>query len=234
MEKILITGTGRSGTTFLMIILTLLNMDTGFNKENYEEYISTNCNSGLENFIDVPYQIIKKPSFIYEIENMIIKDNLKIKYVIIPIRDNQQVSLSRKNNKNYNGGLWNAIDYESQIIFNNKIIYDYICNMTKYDIPTIFLNFEKMINDSKYLYEKLKPILENTTFDDFNNAFNLATENQKKERTIPNELKSTIMINQERKKEKIKIKNNKLKKNKLKNNKLKKTKLKNNKLTKYK
>lgn len=242
MEKILITGTGRSGTTFLMIILTLLKMDTGFDINNYDEYISRNCNSGLEFTIDFPYKIIKNPCFIYEIDKIIFE--YKIKYVIIPIRENDKVSMSRFNNGKYNGGLWNATDLESQINFNNKIIYDYIHLMTKYDIPTIFINFEKMISDSKYLYNKLSPILDNIMFEEFDNAFILATENQKREKEIINNDENIINIennnnnNNENdliKKDDLIIKDNLIKNNikdKIKNNKNKENKIKKNNKTK--
>jgi hypothetical protein len=32
--------------------------------------------------------------------------------------------------------------------------------MTKYNINTIFIDFDKMIIDKKYLFDKLKPILD--------------------------------------------------------------------------
>ena len=32
--------------------------------------------------------------------------------------------------------------------------------MTKYDINTIFIDFDKMISDKPYLFNKLKPILD--------------------------------------------------------------------------
>jgi hypothetical protein len=35
-EKILITGTGRCGTTFLIKLFTFLGFDTGFDKTNYQ------------------------------------------------------------------------------------------------------------------------------------------------------------------------------------------------------
>ena len=53
MEKILITGTGRSGTTFLIKIFSFLDFDTGFNINNYKKYIFSNCNSGMENLIQL-------------------------------------------------------------------------------------------------------------------------------------------------------------------------------------
>ena len=36
-KKILITGTGRSGTTFLIKLFTFLGFDTGFDKKNFSK-----------------------------------------------------------------------------------------------------------------------------------------------------------------------------------------------------
>ena len=58
------------------------------------------------------------------------------------------------------GGLWNATDYLSQIAFYKDILSGYICISTKYDINTIFIDFDKMINDKIYLFNKLKNILD--------------------------------------------------------------------------
>ena len=50
----------------------------------------------------------------------------------------------------------------------------YILYMTKYEINTIFLDFDKMINDSRYLFQKIKHILDekNIDFNTFNNIYN--------------------------------------------------------------
>ena len=48
MEKILITGTGRCGTTFLIKLFSFLDFNTGYNRNNYKLSIYSNCNSGME------------------------------------------------------------------------------------------------------------------------------------------------------------------------------------------
>ena len=50
--------------------------------------------------------------------------------------------------------------------------------MTKYDIPTIFINFEKMVNEDTYLYVKLKPILDQhkKDYNEFKKAYLLASD----------------------------------------------------------
>lgn len=111
-QKIFISGTGRCGTTFLMIIFTYLKLDTGFTIENFKERIFQPCNSGLEfgneiSFVP-PYKYVKKPDFLNKIdilcENM--NENPKlIKYMIIPIRNYEHATTSRVNIGNKCGGL---------------------------------------------------------------------------------------------------------------------------------
>ena len=53
-----------------------------------------------------------------------------------------------------------AIDEKSQIEYYREIVSEYIYFMTKYDINTIFIYFDRMITDKKYLFDKLKTILD--------------------------------------------------------------------------
>lgn len=160
MEKILITGTGRCGTTFLIELFTFLDFNTGYDKNNYKLSILSNCNSGMERNYKEKYYILKNPNFMINMEYIINDPSIKIKYVIIPIRDLKKSAKSRLNHGFSNGGLWCAKNELSQIIFYKNILSNYICISTKYDINTIFIDFEKMINDKIYLYNKLKNILD--------------------------------------------------------------------------
>ena len=106
------------------------------------------------------YDIIKNPEIIANIDTIINNKKIIIKTVIIPIRNYELSSKSHVNNGQKNGGLWNANDEKTQIIYYNKIMSNYIYYMTKYDINTIFIDFDKMIEDKKYLFDKLKLILD--------------------------------------------------------------------------
>lgn len=87
------------------------------------------------------------------------------------------------------GGLIdNAKDYKEQIVLYNKYIANYIQYMVLKELPTIFIDFEKMVTDSNYLYEKLKPTFSintdvNVNKDFFNICYKRASELQSK-RTI--------------------------------------------------
>jgi hypothetical protein len=165
MEKIFITGTGRCGTTFLIKLFTFLEFDTGYTKDTYSEFIYTNCNSGMERkYTDKPY-IIKNPLILQDIEQIVNDPSVKIQTIILPIRDFVTSARSRVHIANVAqlkhapGGLWGAVDEASQIEFYKDIFIQYMYTMTKYDIPTIFLDFDRMVQDKTYLFEKLQSIL---------------------------------------------------------------------------
>lgn len=169
MEKIYITGTGRCGTTFLIKLFSFIGFDTGYTKDNYKKHISVNCNSGMEKPYDSECYIIKNPTILSNISTIVKDPNIKIKTVIIPIRDYKSSALSRVKYGRGNGGLWNAVNETTQIQFYNNIVSNYIYYMTKHEINTIFLDFDTMIVDKLYLFNKLKPILDekNVRFETF-------------------------------------------------------------------
>ena len=65
-----------------------------------------------------------------EIENIVKDPLIQIKAVIIPIRDFKSSAISRVRNNNLEGGLWNAIDEQSQIQFYKDKSY-YLINCSK-------------------------------------------------------------------------------------------------------
>jgi hypothetical protein len=99
------------------------------------------------------------------IENIVKDTSIIIKSVIIPIRELKMSAISRVKHQNNNGGLWNAENELSQIDFYKDILTNYICISTKYDINTIFIDFDKMIDDKLYLFNKLKNILDEKNID---------------------------------------------------------------------
>jgi len=181
MEKVLITGTGRCGTTFLIKLFSFLDFDTGFNRNNYKKFIFPNCNSGMESNYNSNNYILKSPYFMSNIEEIINDKSIKIKNVIIPIRNLHLSAKSRVKYGNKGGGLWNAKDEISQVQFYKDIITNYIYISTKYDINTIFIDFDKMIKDKTYLFNKLKNILDekNIDFTHFSNIYDEVSLNSK-------------------------------------------------------
>ena len=175
-SKILISGTGRCGTTFLIKLFTFLGMDTGYTTENYEQYIHTECNSGMERWIDSKYSVLKSPNFLAEIHRVV--QSVRIRAMIIPIRNFTDSAVSRTHFGNGAGGLWNAHDTPSQIAFYKAIMANYLYYMVRYDIPTIFLDFTRMVTDAHYLFTKLRELLEVSELQ-FMEAYRLAESTSK-------------------------------------------------------
>lgn len=183
-KKIMITGTGRSGTTFLMLIFSYLELDTGYEGEKQiRADIFPDCNAGLEGKSDGIFRngktprIIKNPNIVTNIED-ILKSGVEIEHVFIPVRDYQKSAKSRESNKS-NGGFWQAKNVDEQVVFYQKIMSEYLLYMTKYDINTTFIDFERMTTDKEYTFNKLSPALKNIDFRDFSEAFDKADHQQK-------------------------------------------------------
>ena len=127
------------------------------------------------------FPIIKDPLIIENIETIINDTNIIIKQIIIPIRDYKLSAKSRVIHNTECGGLWNATNEEEQINFYNKLMSNYIYWMTKYEINTIFIDFDKMVTNKKYLFDKLKLNLDkkNIDYDIFANTYDEVTLNSK-------------------------------------------------------
>jgi hypothetical protein len=181
MEKILITGTGRCGTTFLIKLFTFLNFDTGYNRNNYKKHIFLHCNSGMEKNYTEKHYILKSPFFLDKIEEIIKDKSINIKTIIIPIRDLKECAASRLKHGKKEGGLVNAVDEVTQIQYFQTILSKYLHIMTIYELNTIFIDFNKMINDKIYLFNKLKNILDEKSinYELFSEAYDDASSTSK-------------------------------------------------------
>ena len=191
-ESILITGTGRCGTTFLVALFTLLGMETGFTRETLKENIHNKTKGGLE---EQPgkYKIAKNPGFIFMMEQYVLETKQVPKLVIIPVRHFTEATESRYKNTEEQGllndpmpkemssskgagGLWNADTKEEQILFYNKCMAEYIQIMTRYGIPTKFVDFHHMTTSSLYLFKSLKDVIEpDVTYEKFQECYMEAT-----------------------------------------------------------
>lgn len=110
--------------------------------------------------------------------NHIIQDKtVKIKYVIIPIRDLKHSAMSRAKNGNNNGELVNATDEATQLQYYKDILTNYLYCMTKYELNTVFIDFDKMVKCPHYLFDKLKVILEEKSinYEEFYTVYNEVT-----------------------------------------------------------
>lgn len=164
-SHILISGTGRAGTTFLDQLLAELGFDTG--KGQYFE----NCFAGLDYDLrdeNAPF-IVKSPHLCELLDDIIANNDISIKHLIIPIRDLTSAAQSRRDVQmraqqmdlgiqDVNGGLWGTSNPEKQESELAVRFYNLIRAVSRYEIPHTFLEFPRIVNDPEYLRGKLIPI----------------------------------------------------------------------------
>ena len=156
-SKILITGTGRCGTTFLVRLFTILGLDTGYNEETMENFVYKNCNAGLETQ-NTNHTIIKSPKFSNNIKEL--NKQFDIELVIVPIRNIIEATDSRTKHKNQNGGFPPGINNRSEMLTENyRRIATLIQDLVIEDINYVLVNFHKMTKDPKYLFTILEPLV---------------------------------------------------------------------------
>jgi hypothetical protein len=82
-----------------------------------------------------------------------------------------------KHGKGAGGLMDGAKNVEEQILMYHKLMANYIYIMNKYEINTIFIDFDRMVNDKMYLFTKLKSVLDekNIQFDLFTREYDTVT-----------------------------------------------------------
>jgi hypothetical protein len=168
-HHIIISGTGRAGTTFLVQLFTALGLETGFTDPTSGMY--PNCDAGMEWDIrdpNAPY-IIKRPSLCDYLDDVLENEDLIIDHALIPVRDLYSAAESRRDVTRradaalfpgvIPGGLWHTeIPQHQEAALANQL-YKIIYTISKRDIPMTLLFFPRFIHDSEYLYGKIEFML---------------------------------------------------------------------------
>ena len=170
--RIIITGTGRSGTTFLVQLFTALGFDTGFSLDAALNAVDEFANAGLERpLVDRanPY-VIKSPWFALTLDDALAAGAIQIYAALIPIRSLFEAAQSRR--RVYEeaekrgldgilqpGSLWYTFDPSSQEALLAQKFHKTIFSLVKYEIPTFLLEFPRIVHDPEYLFRKLEPIM---------------------------------------------------------------------------
>jgi hypothetical protein len=170
--KILITGPGRSGTTFLLQALTRLGFDTGF--EPGHEVCHKNWRAGCEWIVTgefvPPYtelrrniaaapRVIKSPEWTLILKDFVQAGILPVEYVYIPLRDLEVAAKSR-----LDVGLdWQIIgpeaDYDYRVMDQTSVhalALGYAieaCELCA--LPYTIMHFPRLVQDEWYCYWKL-------------------------------------------------------------------------------
>ncbi|HEY4260959.1 MAG TPA: hypothetical protein VGM98_12395 [Schlesneria sp.] len=192
-KHVVITGTGRAGTSFLVELLTHLGLETGYQLEDLAKHKCQTARAGLEHDIrrsDAPY-IVKSPWFCDYAAEVLARDDISIEHVLIPMRDLRAAAESRRFVTNaalstmtvlkrlrsqifsnaIAGGVWHTsrpIQQEAVLL---EQIYKLLLSLSNTAIPVTLLRYPLLANDAGYLFRKLQPILGNIQQPEFEAAF---------------------------------------------------------------
>jgi len=193
-SHIIISGTGRAGTSFLVQILSRLGLDTGYDADSLEllsaardalmgQVFFETARAGFEMDIRsaaAPY-IVKTPFLCDHVEE-VLASNIRIDHAILPIRSFEAAAASRAHVqmaatgakdrvKRTPGGLWDVDTADKQADVLRYKFTKLIEVLVRYDVPITFLAFPRLVRDPEYLYEKLQFLLKDTDVVSFRSAF---------------------------------------------------------------
>ncbi len=186
-HHVIITGTGRTGTSFLVQLLTRLGLDTGFSIDELDGKLDAIGRAGLESNIrdENASYVVKSPNISNYIEEVLQDSNIKLDLIIIPIRDiseaaNSRVKVSQENLKKkgflgrifgskrgHAGGMIKTSDPEKQQFVLLRSLSHLLVECAKHDQQIALIHYPRLMDDANYLYRKLQPILGEITEEAF-------------------------------------------------------------------
>ncbi len=183
--RIIISGTGRAGTTFITQLFTNIGFDTGFQKVNQTSYKDGIARAGLEGALLGPssHYVIKSPFFCDFLEQFIREQKIQVYMAIVPIRRLSEAAESRR--KVFNlakaqgidplaqpGTLFRTENPDSQDKVLSDQLYKLMYAMARFEIPFVTPEFPRLILDPGHLYRCLSMVLRdhNVTQNEFLDA----------------------------------------------------------------
>ncbi len=184
-RHLMIAGTGRSGTSFLVRYLHALGLDTHIARHGDQLWDEV-AQAGLENLPlglpagSLPY-VVKTPWLSECIDQVLAEGQVAIDAVVIPVRDLAEATTSRlvvERQAIQRGPLWasgaghgwrtwsgapGGILYSLHPLDQARILamgfHHLIQRLVAADIPVILLAFPRMASDGDYLFERLRAVL---------------------------------------------------------------------------
>jgi hypothetical protein len=165
-HHLLITGTGRAGTTLLVELLEHLGLETRVDHDRFDEV----ANAGLEWSLtdpDPPY-VVKNPKASVRLRRWIesgLVEPEQLDAVLIPMRDLSQAARSRaevsfsRRRVGAPGGLDGVRWARRQDLELGRQLADLLLTVAEYEIPHILLAFPRFARDRDYCRRVLGPVL---------------------------------------------------------------------------
>jgi hypothetical protein len=193
-RHVIISGTGRAGTTFLVQLLSRLGLDTGFDRNTMEVLpAAQGARMGMDYFLiaraglemdirapGAPY-IVKTP-FLCDWAEEALASSKYIEHAIIPVRQFEAAAASRAyvqrettgsvdRTRKAAGGLWDTDLAENQVDVLRQKFTTLIEVLVRHDIPITFLSFPRHVRDPDYLFEKIRFLIGNIDLTSFRTTF---------------------------------------------------------------
>lgn len=158
--KVVITGTGRAGTTLLVQVLTDLGLDTGYQPQAEGD---ARVHGGLEKDIlapDAP-RIVKAPALSDQLGRLLDSGAVAVEHVIVPIRELEVAAASRVRSTRYGsnlrtpGGLLGTPNATRQLSALAVMEYELFYTVARFELPMTLLHFPRFAQDWEYTYRNL-------------------------------------------------------------------------------
>lgn len=170
---IIITGTGRTGTTFLVQLFTALGFDTGFSITEALRGPDSISSAGLE-FSELsssnPY-VTKSPWYTDQLEDVLAARAVKLHAAILPMRRLCDAAQSRRRvfeallpsgrdaALSHAGTLWHTTDPDSQEQILAGQFYKALYPLVAHGVTVYLMDFPRHVQDTDYAYGVLSPLM---------------------------------------------------------------------------
>ena len=171
--KIVITGTGRAGTTLLVRLLDELGLDTGLREGKLTPY-GASVRAGLECRIDDPDApvVVKDMTLGFRMRAVLAGGNVRIAHVLLPSRRLDIAAASRVRAADYGrlpfrrGALVGTLRATQQQRVLAGMIEEILSALDEHQIPHTMLEFPRFALDAAYTHRALAAVVPDATVED--------------------------------------------------------------------
>lgn len=184
-HHLVIAGTGRAGTSFLVRYLTELGLDTTLSRHGEAGGWDQAANAGLEELLvqggeHLPY-VVKSPWTGEYVEQILSDPRIKVDAFLIPVRDLVEAATSRavlEMRAIHQNAPWMAqmdrswevwastpggVTYSLNPIDQARLLavgfHNLVWRAVEAEVPVHFLAFPRLVEDKEYLFRALRPVL---------------------------------------------------------------------------
>lgn len=181
-RHLIIAGSGRAGTTFLVQVLTACGLETELSRNPRTGY-DPEAQAGLESdplsVPDCPY-VIKSPWAYQFVDQFLADPGVRLDGAILPVRDLREAVTSRialelgslyarpgtasleapwREFGTVPGGVTYSLEPLDQARILGHAFHTLVERLLDHDVPLCLIKFPRFAQDPDYLYDKLRPFL---------------------------------------------------------------------------